>query len=312
MSHCRCLGSILGQSMWHLCWTQCHWDRFFSKYFGFPLSVSFHQYSILIFIYMLLLSEGQMVKPGNLQSNALSEIGEHWIRKHFPNVFCWSSNGYLNITPQPVHSISLKRMNNEHEQQITQCNCNHPVMCIHVSAVAKWEINTVFHTYCTILTDQHKTKIKPAINIQYWSPVPNFTETHSLFCKYRMLRSCTMTKRDGWMDGWMDGWTERRLTSEGCSQGWPACQGHQYQWQPAGTVRVQILFSLQPFSSIHVSHSPVKTHWPITAYKWTCLLDCTEMCTILCLYVMLSVSASFTQNPACACLLYKLFLASHL
>ena len=35
-------------------------DRFFSEYFGFTLSVSFHQCSILIFIYTFLLPEGQM------------------------------------------------------------------------------------------------------------------------------------------------------------------------------------------------------------------------------------------------------------
>jgi hypothetical protein len=32
---------------------------FFSKYLGFPLSASFHQYSLLVFIYMLLLAEGR-------------------------------------------------------------------------------------------------------------------------------------------------------------------------------------------------------------------------------------------------------------
>lgn len=55
-----------------------------------------------------------------------------------------------------------------------------------------------------------------------------------------------------WVGGLADGWPERGLTLVGCSQGWPACQGHQYQSQPAGTVRVRILFSLQPFSNIHV------------------------------------------------------------
>ena len=29
-------------------WTKWHWDRFFSQYFGFPLSVSFHHSSINI------------------------------------------------------------------------------------------------------------------------------------------------------------------------------------------------------------------------------------------------------------------------
>jgi hypothetical protein len=32
--------------MWDLWWTKWHWDRFFSEYFGFPLSVSLHRCSI--------------------------------------------------------------------------------------------------------------------------------------------------------------------------------------------------------------------------------------------------------------------------
>jgi hypothetical protein len=32
--------------MWDLWWTKWHWDRFFSEYFGFPLSISFHRCSI--------------------------------------------------------------------------------------------------------------------------------------------------------------------------------------------------------------------------------------------------------------------------
>jgi len=39
--------SILDQSMWDLWWTKWRWDRFFSKYFRFPLSVSFRQCSKL-------------------------------------------------------------------------------------------------------------------------------------------------------------------------------------------------------------------------------------------------------------------------
>jgi hypothetical protein len=30
------------RSMWDLWWTKWHWDRFFSEYLGFPLSISFH------------------------------------------------------------------------------------------------------------------------------------------------------------------------------------------------------------------------------------------------------------------------------
>jgi hypothetical protein len=51
--------SIPDQSMWDLCWTEWLWDRFLSAYFGFRLSVSCHQCSKLIIIYMLLLPERQ-------------------------------------------------------------------------------------------------------------------------------------------------------------------------------------------------------------------------------------------------------------
>jgi hypothetical protein len=42
------LGSIPRQSMWCLWWTNWQWDRFPSKYFVFPLSISFHQRFVLI------------------------------------------------------------------------------------------------------------------------------------------------------------------------------------------------------------------------------------------------------------------------
>ena len=37
-------------------------EQVYLRVFGFPLSVSFHQHSILIFIYLLLLPEGQAVE----------------------------------------------------------------------------------------------------------------------------------------------------------------------------------------------------------------------------------------------------------
>jgi hypothetical protein len=49
---------------------------FFSEYFGFPLSVSFHHCSVLASIYMLLLLEAQRTKSGNLPKGSFhSEIG---------------------------------------------------------------------------------------------------------------------------------------------------------------------------------------------------------------------------------------------
>jgi hypothetical protein len=38
-------GSRPGQSMWDLWCTKWHWDRFFSEFSGFSLSVSFHRHS---------------------------------------------------------------------------------------------------------------------------------------------------------------------------------------------------------------------------------------------------------------------------
>jgi hypothetical protein len=59
-------------------------DWFFSKYFGFPVSLSFHQCCILIFIYTLLLPEGKMGEAWvTSKKSAVSEIGEHWLEKYF-------------------------------------------------------------------------------------------------------------------------------------------------------------------------------------------------------------------------------------
>jgi hypothetical protein len=53
-----------GQSMWDLWWTKWHWDRFFSEYFSFPLSISFQQCSIK--------REKQKKKP-SLSSSSFSQ-----------------------------------------------------------------------------------------------------------------------------------------------------------------------------------------------------------------------------------------------
>ena len=62
VSHCAGPGS-----MWDLWQTQWHWDRFFSEYFTFPLSVPSHQLSILIFNLMLPFSgqKGNFWEPPN-------------------------------------------------------------------------------------------------------------------------------------------------------------------------------------------------------------------------------------------------------
>jgi len=55
----RSSASIPDQSPWDVWWTNWRWDKFSSDYFGFPLSVSFHQCSIPIFFNTLLLAEEQ-------------------------------------------------------------------------------------------------------------------------------------------------------------------------------------------------------------------------------------------------------------
>jgi hypothetical protein len=59
------------------------WERLLSQFFGFSLS-SFHQCSMPIFIYMLLVTRGQLGgdrEPS--KKNAVSEIGKNWTQKHF-------------------------------------------------------------------------------------------------------------------------------------------------------------------------------------------------------------------------------------
>jgi len=62
--HCTGPNLIPGQSMWELWWIKWHWDRLFppSEHFSFLLSVSFHQRSTFVFMYMLLVLEWQTGK----------------------------------------------------------------------------------------------------------------------------------------------------------------------------------------------------------------------------------------------------------
>jgi hypothetical protein len=73
--------------------------------FLFPLSVSFNRYSILIFIYTLLLPERQMVKAREpYKNNEISEIRQHCVEKYFnvsvnlynssPHITTHRSQGY--------------------------------------------------------------------------------------------------------------------------------------------------------------------------------------------------------------------------
>ena len=72
------LGLISGHSMGDLWRTEYHWDRFVSQYFGFTLALSFYNYSKIIFILILPLSEGR--------------AGEAW-KSANKITFFWKSQG---------------------------------------------------------------------------------------------------------------------------------------------------------------------------------------------------------------------------
>jgi hypothetical protein len=89
-------GSKRGQPVWCLWWTKLHFDRFFSKYFRLPLSVSFHQCSTLIVIFKAAL---ERLKTENLLRKVVmfqtSEGVEPEIYFHF---FVSSDLRRLNVT----------------------------------------------------------------------------------------------------------------------------------------------------------------------------------------------------------------------
>ena len=84
----ECLSSVIGRVMAQavsrrsltaevrvqsqVMWTKYFCDRFLSEYFGLPRSISFHQRSIFLFIYLLSLPERQTVEaqePSKKQSS---------------------------------------------------------------------------------------------------------------------------------------------------------------------------------------------------------------------------------------------------
>jgi fumarate reductase subunit C len=61
--------SIPWQGVLGLWWIKCHCDRFISDHFGTPVSVSFHQCSIVICILILVLDGQGWAKRGKFQDN---------------------------------------------------------------------------------------------------------------------------------------------------------------------------------------------------------------------------------------------------
>jgi hypothetical protein len=57
--------------MWDLWWTEWHWERIFSGYFKFPVPLSFHKCSILIFIFIPSYQEDIWVQLENVAGEVL-------------------------------------------------------------------------------------------------------------------------------------------------------------------------------------------------------------------------------------------------
>ena len=72
--------SIPCESVWGLWWTQRYWEKISSDYFGFALPVLFHQCSIFTFMYMVLLSGGQVIEACEpSKKRCISQSRERWI-----------------------------------------------------------------------------------------------------------------------------------------------------------------------------------------------------------------------------------------
>jgi hypothetical protein len=83
-------GLILGQSMWDLWWTKWHWDRFLPEYFGFPLSISFHRWSISwknekLIIFLTIFIAGLHNEPQGCGASVASTAGPFTPKKKQDN-----------------------------------------------------------------------------------------------------------------------------------------------------------------------------------------------------------------------------------
>jgi hypothetical protein len=67
--------------MWDLWWTKWHWARFFPEYFGFPLSVSFHGFSITKKRTKIIIITGLHKKPQGCSASVASAAGPFTNRK---------------------------------------------------------------------------------------------------------------------------------------------------------------------------------------------------------------------------------------
>jgi hypothetical protein len=109
-------GPLPRQFMWDLWWTKWHWDRVFSQRFDFPLSISFHQCSILIFLsFCHLRYIIRAIQNTFLCHSKHTTSADHPVNAVLRNI-CWAHDGsYVNN----IHSLG-KRQNFETLMQVVQ------------------------------------------------------------------------------------------------------------------------------------------------------------------------------------------------
>jgi len=110
-SHCAAPDWVPDHSMWDLWWTKWHCDRFLSQYFCFPLSVSFHQRSIFIFIYRFFLPAGQTGEAWELSNKLMPfwKSGRIYNQKYFVFLCEWGEGRIVKwiVTFRSVRRISF-------------------------------------------------------------------------------------------------------------------------------------------------------------------------------------------------------------
>jgi hypothetical protein len=153
--HVRCMVKILTL-----------WQVLSSQYFRFPLSVSFHQCSILIFMYSLLLPEGEMGEAWKPFGNR----GIIWSDQCLYLVFeCYKLNSTAQNTELPNRHVS-HRTRSEHRditvKQLSVCGWNTLTAFVMESSVQKRDVIHDWQSRHTVLTETSYSTDRDVI--QYW------------------------------------------------------------------------------------------------------------------------------------------------
>jgi hypothetical protein len=100
----------MGHSMWDFWWTKWHWDRFFFKFFDFPLSVSFHQGSLYSYIM-------QVMNKRPFGGHSSDILSPHWhvmymydfvhvyAQRHLISILSWVEVGFAWLVQWLGHEL---------------------------------------------------------------------------------------------------------------------------------------------------------------------------------------------------------------